>query len=212
MKKLFNVRDYMFDVNDVIKLGYYVAEQRCDYDGVTMMNREDIKQLAEEEPEDERLAEALDSMGEYDMAIYCHDGTIKTGSEEDLAPIIVDGIEGGLRSRDVFDLIPRLGLHPEETGDPEMVAGDTILEDDTIAMEIEDSTGYRKEGFTVVSTSQDDEMNGNYYPMGCFHALEEAREFVASEKKNDEKDENIAEGTNIFYIIKNLKIVDVIVY
>ena len=48
--------------------------------------------------------------------------------------------------------------------------------------------------------------------MGCFHALEEAREFVASEKKNDEKDENIAEGTNIFYIIKNLKIVDVIVY
>lgn len=212
MKKLFNVRDYMFDANDVQKLGYYVAEQRCDYDGVTMMNREDIKQLAEEEPEDERLAEALDSMGEYDMAIYCHDGTIKTGSEEDLAPIIVDGIEGRLRFRDVFDLIPRLGLHPEETGDPEMVAGDTIQEDDTIAMEMEDSTGYRKEGFTVVSTSQEDEMHGNYYPMGCFHALEEAREFVAREKKNDEKDENIAEGTNIKYIVHDGKVVDVIVY
>lgn len=48
MKKLFNVRDFMFDAADVQKLGQYVADQIGLYDGLTLMNRDEIKDLAEE--------------------------------------------------------------------------------------------------------------------------------------------------------------------
>lgn len=116
MKKLFNVRDFMFNAADVQKLGQYVADQIGLYDGLTLMNQDEIKDLTEEEPDDKRYSEALKNMDKYDMAVYCVDGSIKTGSEEDLAPIIVDGIEGRLRARDVWNLIDRLGLHPEDTG------------------------------------------------------------------------------------------------
>lgn len=118
MKKLFNVRDFMFNAADVQKLGQYVADQIGLYDGLTLMNQDEIKDLTEEEPDDKRYSEALKNMDKYDMAVYCVDGSIKTGSEEDLAPIIVDGIEGRLRARDVWNLIDRLGLHPEDTGNP----------------------------------------------------------------------------------------------
>lgn len=47
MKKLFNVRDYMFDAADVQKLGQYVADQIGLYDGLTLMNRDEIKDPAD---------------------------------------------------------------------------------------------------------------------------------------------------------------------
>ncbi len=212
MKKLFNVRDYMFDAADVQKLGQYVADQIGLYDGLTLMNRDEIKDLAEEEPDDKRYSEALKNMDKYDMAVYCVDGSIKTGSEEDLAPIIVDSIEGRLRSRDVWNLIDRLGLHPEDTGEPELSAGDTIEEGSAIASEMEDSTGYKKKGYTLVATSQDSESHGQYYPLGTFDSLDAAQDHAEWVKKSDESDDTIAEGTNIHYIIHDDKVVDVIVY
>lgn len=212
MKKLFNVRDFMFDAADVQKLGQYVADQIGIYDGLTLMNRDEIKDLAEEEPDDKRYSEASKNMDKYDMAVYCVDGSIKTGSEEDLAPIIVDSIEGRLRSRDVWGLIDRLGLHPEDTEDPELSVGDAIEEGSTIASEMEESTGYKKEGFTIVATSQDSESHGQYYPLGTFDSLDAAQDHVEWVKKSDESDDTIAKGTNIHYIIHDDKVVDVIVY
>lgn len=95
MKKLFNVRDFMFNAADVQKLGQYVADQIGLYDGLTLMNQDEIKDLTEEEPDDKRYSEALKNMDKYDMAVYCVDGSIKTGSEEDA--------EG----------VPRLGRGPD---------------------------------------------------------------------------------------------------
>lgn len=212
MKKLFNVRDYMFDANDVQKIGQYVADQIGLYDGLTLMNRDEIKDLAEEDPDDKQYSEALKNMDKYDMAVYCADGSIKTGSEEDLAPIIVDGIEGRLRSRDVWDLIDRLGLHPEDTEDPELSVGDAIEEDSAIASEMEESAGYKKEGYTLVATSQDSESHGQYYPLGTFDSMDAAQDHAEWVKKSDESDDTIAEGTNIKYIVHDGKVVDVIVY
>lgn len=212
MKKLFNVRDYMFDANDVIKLGYYVAEQRCDYDGVTMMNREDIKQLAEEEPEDERFAEALDSMGEYDMAIYCHDGTIKTGSEEELVPIIVDGIEGWLYGHNFLKIIDNLRLHPKRDDRPEMIVGYQLVDCDQMKDEMEAHEEYHEKGLTVVRTSPDDELDGRYKFLGTFNGFGEARDCVDREQRADEDNDAVYEGQNFFYIVNNSKIVNVIVY
>ncbi len=166
MKKLFNVRDYMFDAADVQKLGQYVADQIGLYDGLTLMNRDEIKDLAEEEPDDKRYSEALKNMDKYDMAVYCVDGSIKTGSEEDSA----------------------------------------------IASEMEDSTGYKKKGYTLVATSQDSESHGQYYPLGTFDSLDAAQDHAEWVKKSDESDDTIAEGTNIHYIIHDDKVVDVIVY
>lgn len=146
------------------------------------------------------------------MAVYCVDGSIKTGSEEDLAPIIVDGIEVRLRARDVWNLIDRLGLHPEDTGEPELSIGDAIEEGSAIASEMEDSTGYKKEGYTIVATSQDSESHGQYYPLGTFDSLDAAQAHAEWVKKSDESDDTIAEGTSIDYIIHDDKVVDVIVY
>lgn len=41
MKKLFNVRDFMFNAADVQKLGQYVADQIGLYDGLTLMNQDE---------------------------------------------------------------------------------------------------------------------------------------------------------------------------
>ena len=212
MKKLFNVRDYMVDAADVMKLGQYVADQIGLCDGLTLMNRDEIKNLAEEEPDDKQYSEALKNMDKYDMAVYCADGSIKTGSEEDLAPIIVDGIEGRLRFRDVWALIDRLGLHPEDTEDPELSVGDAIEEGSAIASEMEESAGYKKEDYTLVATSQDSESHGQYYPLGTFDSLDAAQAHAEWVKKSDESDDTIAEGTNINYIIHDGKVIDVIVY
>lgn len=212
MKKLFNVRDFMFNAADVQKLGQYVADQIGLYDGLTLMNQDEIKDLTEEEPDDKRYSEALKNMDKYDMAVYCVDGSIKTGSEEDLAPIIVDGIEGRLRARDVWNLIDRLGLHPEDTGEPELSIGDVIEEGSAIASEMEDSTGYKKEGYTLVATSQDSESHGQYSPLGTFDRLDAAQAHAEWVKKSDESDDTIAEGTSIHYIVHDDKVVDVIVY
>lgn len=182
------------------------------YPILTLMNQDEIKDLTEEEPDDKRYSEALKNMDKYDMAVYCVDGSIKTGSEEDLAPIIVDGIEGRLRARDVWNLIDRLGLHPEDTGEPELSIGDAIEEGSAIASEMEDSTGYKKEGYTLVATSQDSESHGQYYPLGTFDRLDAAQAHAEWVKKSDESDDTIAEGTSIHYIIHDDKVVDVIVY
>lgn len=69
MKKLFNVRDFMFNAADVQKLGQYVADQIGLYDGLTLMN---WGHLTETQKLKQALTEALEEMTEVRIRDVAH--------------------------------------------------------------------------------------------------------------------------------------------
>ena len=204
MIRLYDIHGVKLDGEEVRELGEEFAPIKDDYDGLTLIDVENLKEELEEDPDREDLKDIIMMMEHGRQAIYDSSGIIH--GEYD------DNIERATSYHELVQMMRKIGIKQRVSARPEMGIGSHVYDDDQLKKIMEESDGYREDAFTVVRTSPEGELEEEYEVVETFKTFDEALQCVGHEQIDDTNRDYVEEGMNIFYIISRLEVMNVTVY
>lgn len=211
MIRLYDIHGVKLDGEEVRELGEEFAPIKDDYDGLTLIDVENLKEELEEDPDREDLKDIIMMMEHGRQAIYDGSGIIH-GEYDDIMERIADNIERATSYHELVQMMRKIGIKQRVSARPEMGIGSHVYDDDQLKKIMEESDGYREDAFTVVRTSPEGELEEEFEVVETFKTFDEALQCVGHEQIDDTNRDCVEEGMNIFYIISRLEVMNVTVY